>query len=597
MNKTKQYFSIIVASIMLLLLLPCSNTMDIHAATKMTLKSGSSVPANLYIGKSYTLKTNVRNAYFSTSNPKLATIHRTSGKLTLKYPGTIRIYVKSNRNKSIILSKKVRILRRTDYLTTKQSTLTLSAGQSAYIKANKNPSHSTDIVTYVSKNTKIATVTPSSGLVTAHAAGTAKIVAYAKKNATTPNNSSQNKKIVFTIQVYGTMNSVKQSEKNKIELSFNSMPDKLTINDFTVKDLYNQSVGVISVEKSTTNNNVAVLTLNRSITDGRTYVVSFHGNEMSFVASTGEIAKFEITPSVVQTNVPTEIKAIAYDKNGMALDEYIFGKSYSNITFTLYSPYAFSNGKLVLYNSTDVATARIIYRPTTGSTSKTVDSGNITIKAYVDTSNVSSMVNYSISTSSDFTFSPYSTYSTTLPKDTDGYYLHLKILDSTGKEVSDYAQYSVEAASKDMILMDTSLNNYKKYVNVLGLREGTASIIVKGPYNSTITTFDITIMEQLQPTYIIMEKTSLSIHEGSTGYLSYTVKDQMNNICNSTPYVKCLHTTSRNCNADVINSSPGDFYNITDNKIEFITSKCEKGSYTYDVYFNQIHKTVYVTVY
>ena len=147
-----------------------------------------------------------------------------------------------------------------------------------------------------------------------------------------------------------------------------------------------------------------------------------------------------------------------------------------------------------------------------------------------------------------------------------------------------------------MVIMDTSLNNYKRYVNIYGLREGTVTISVKGPYNSTITSFDITVMEELQPTYIIMEKTSLTIRQNSEGSLSYTVKDQMNNVSNATPYVKCLHTTSRTCTAEVVNNSPGSYYNISDGYITFYTSCCEIGTYTYDVYINQAHKTVYITV-
>lgn len=56
----------------------------VHAASKITLKSGAAALSTIYVGKSYTLKVAGSTVKFTSSKKNIATIGLTTGKLKAK---------------------------------------------------------------------------------------------------------------------------------------------------------------------------------------------------------------------------------------------------------------------------------------------------------------------------------------------------------------------------------------------------------------------------------------------------------------------------------------------------------------------------------
>ena len=153
-------------------------TTHLNAAVEALVKADTKVTVTLnkktvtvYKGKTTTLKSNVTGAdalkvTFTSSNPKVAAVNKTTGKVTAKAKGTAVITAKCGDVKATC---KVTVKNPT--LTLNKTAVSVKAGKTTKITAKAAPSGK---VTYKSNNKKIATVS-SNGTIKGIKKGTAKI--------------------------------------------------------------------------------------------------------------------------------------------------------------------------------------------------------------------------------------------------------------------------------------------------------------------------------------------------------------------------------------------------------------------------------------
>ena len=153
-------------------------TTHLNAAVEALVKADTKVTVTLnkktvtvYKGKTTTLKANVTGAdalkvTFTSSNPKVAAVNKTTGKVTAKAKGTVVITAKCGDVKATC---KVTVKNPT--LTLNKTAVSVKAGKTTKITAKAAPSGK---VTYKSNNKKIATVS-SNGTIKGIKKGTAKI--------------------------------------------------------------------------------------------------------------------------------------------------------------------------------------------------------------------------------------------------------------------------------------------------------------------------------------------------------------------------------------------------------------------------------------
>ncbi len=154
---------------------------SIQTAASLTLQKGKSATLGWSITPS---NANNKKVKFSSSNKKVATVN-SKGKISAKKTGTAKITVKSadvcaKATVKVTVKKKVTAVTK---ISLDKTSLSLEKGESSTLKATVSPKEATSKKTYwVSSNTSVATVS-ASGKVTAKAAGTAKITAYATDNS------------------------------------------------------------------------------------------------------------------------------------------------------------------------------------------------------------------------------------------------------------------------------------------------------------------------------------------------------------------------------------------------------------------------------
>ena len=169
----------------------CGKTESIAIAKLKPIIALSATKLPLQLKKSTTvlkvtkMQTGDKVASFTSSNSKIVTVHKTSGKLTAKKVGKAIITVKLKSGKS---AKCVVTVQKTSVKTTKiqvkPSSLKLKKGKKVKLATVLTPLTSQEKVTFTSSNKKIATVS-SRGVVTAKKAGKAKITAKSGKKKVT----------------------------------------------------------------------------------------------------------------------------------------------------------------------------------------------------------------------------------------------------------------------------------------------------------------------------------------------------------------------------------------------------------------------------
>ena len=136
-DEMKNLFKKIALFLALALTITIVDTNAVSAASKITLKSGVAAPASIYTGHSYTLKVAGTSVYFYTNNKSIATIGKTTGKMKVIAPGTVKITAKSRKTGKAVATKSFKVLQRATAITPNQTDLYLGAvGETAKLSAS-----------------------------------------------------------------------------------------------------------------------------------------------------------------------------------------------------------------------------------------------------------------------------------------------------------------------------------------------------------------------------------------------------------------------------------------------------------------------------
>ncbi len=590
----------IAAFLLILTLITPYLGIQIDAAAKFTLKSGKAVSSILYANSAYTLKVGNQKVYYYSSNKSLISVNKTSGKLTVKEPGKCTITAKSRTTNRTICKKTFTIRRRSDYIYSTTKNLTMVTGDTKKVSVKKSPSNSTDVIRFKSNNTKVATVSATTGKITAVGPGTTNIVAYSKASASTSYSSSSNRTFKFKVKVYSGMSSAKQIEKNQVEITFAATPATLTPTDFTITSKSGRKVTASYV---TVTGKKAVLILNQNLTDGDVYTIKYRSSSCKFTASDGIIKKFVISPTQIPINTETLITAQAYDANGILIDEYIYGNTYSNITFTVSSTYLTSDKKINFPTAKSTATARIKSTKTVnGLTTTIADSGNVTITSY-DPELVSAQFRCHITNSATYTFTDTSVCKSIVPNESTDYNAFINIINSYQKEISDYSKYHVESSNTSVLIVtDGNLSNSKKYASLLPVKQGTAYLYVKDTDNTTVHTFSVTVSAPATLTTLRASTSSINLVNTQTTAqdVTITATDQygnsMDQIVSGCLAIECTATTAVGVSADYVNAFSSSFYKLSYPTLTFYGTNLWPGRYTYKLQYENKYTYIYVVI-
>lgn len=574
---------------------------NIDAAAKFTLKNGTSVPSILYANTSYTLKVGSQKVYYSTSNSSILTADKTSGKLLVKEPGKVTVTARSRYSGRTVCKKTFTVKRRSDYIYSNTKALTMVTGDTKKLTIKKSPSNSTDVLRFQSNNPKVATVSAITGKVTAVGAGTTNIVVYSKALDTTSISNSSNRTLKIKVKVYSGVTTAKQVELNQLEVTFSSKPAAMTPGEISLVSSAGRKVTASNVSL---NGRTALITLNQNLMDGKVYTLSYRSSSCKFTASDGVIKKFEISPVKVPINRETAVTAQAYDKNGILLGEYTYGNTYSNITFTVTSSYLTTNKHLNFTSANGIATARIIYKTTVNGISTTIaDSGSVTITSY-DPDLVSAKFYCNITNDAAFNFGNTPTNRLFVPSESTDYRAFIKIVNSSGKEISNYAGFSVESANSSILAVyDNQLDSSHKYAMLLPVNRGSTYLYLKDKNNTIVCSFLVTVSSKSTLSSLSLSKSSVNLtnlQSSSSETITVTCTDQYNNsmieYLRSNYSFECVNTTANGIDAAYVNSLNSEFYTINFPSITFKGYQLPPGRYTYRLTSNTRIAYIYVTI-
>lgn len=188
MNFSKRFLHTTLCMILILIFL-CPTAL---AAPKLVLADGSAIPTIMPCNSTYTIKdSSSTDVYFKSSDKSIATIGRTSGKLTTLNPGTVTIY---SYNKSTDTSRAkltISVKKRAETIKLNYSKIYFATEyQSSYgsdfapaLTAELGPSDTTDTVRYFSDDSETIGVVRSSGKVLPKKSGSVVITAYSLLHA------------------------------------------------------------------------------------------------------------------------------------------------------------------------------------------------------------------------------------------------------------------------------------------------------------------------------------------------------------------------------------------------------------------------------
>ncbi len=614
---TKLRILVLMAFVFLLPLYIGSHT--VHAAS-ITRSSGRKITNTIYINNSYKLKVPGYSVYFYSANTSVADVHKNSGKLVLKIPGKVTITARSRWTGNLIAKKTFTVRRRTDYLTVASKKVTMVTGQTKTLSVTKNPSFSSDVLYYKSSDTSIASVNHFTGKVTAKSAGTATITVYSKCSNKTPLSSKHMRKITLSLTVNSSITAAKQTSVDQITVTFQSAPTNLETSDFKVQTAGGKSIGISSISyDASSSSKTAVLTLAQQLTDGQNYKVCYFSTSRTFSVTDGIIKSFIIQPKSVTIDSEATITASGYDKNGMLLDTYTYGNTYSNITFTVTSSYLTTNKTLKFTAKNQYAQARIIaYNTVNGVKKTTADSGYTVISSFDDTAaNTSYICNITNNPNYTFPTTQTSEYNLSLPVGSYDYRAYFHMMNNKiGSEIKDYSIYHVESSNNSILSAGGYLSNTQKYVSLFPVKVGTAYLQIKDSSNTIVHTFTVTVTAALKPTTLNLTSYNVSVsNSAADAYaVGITVLDQNNaempsytNVTKTTVNgytqvtsnytVTCTNTTASGISSYMVNGDTSQkYFSMDSGCVIFNSYQVQPGIYYYTITAGGLSKSVTVTV-
>ena len=444
-------------------------------------------------------------------------------------------------------------------------------------------------VTYTSSDSAIATV-DTTGKVTPVKVGKVTITAATDKASTTAEVEVKN-------YALGT---VSQTKLTELTATVAGNTKNLKPTDFVVKNETTNVVYPVSkVSVDSKDASKVTLTLFSEAKDAATYDVTLDEITKTFVASDGKVASVALNTVTVPYATATEIGLVSKDANGVIIDEAAYTKQdASKYDFTLTTNNGYVNGtKLYLNKIGDTATAEITYKSgkydQNGKAEGNVTSGKLTITA-VDQSAIN---NFDVRIdASNKSYDKAKDEKKIAAKDTKTAYFMIKNAD--GKEISDYSKYSVVSSDPTTLMVATNSNINAKSVNVTGVKEGTAYLLIKKD-DKVVGSVAVTVVAEKAVATLELDKYNVTLSNkiGRSVDVNVTLKDQygndMTNDYATGINVECLAKPSK--------AAGNHFSGDRTKKITFTAGDVE-GNYTFKISYKNndgkeiVAKTVSVAV-
>ena len=444
-------------------------------------------------------------------------------------------------------------------------------------------------VTYTSSDSAIATV-DTTGKVTPVKTGKVTITAATDKASTTAEVEVKN-------YALGT---VSQTKLTELTATVAGNTKNLKPTDFVVKNETTNVVYPVSkVSVDSKDASKVTLTLFSEAKDAATYDVTLDEITKTFVASDGKVASVALNTVTVPYATETEIGLVSKDANGVIIDEAAYTKQdASKYDFTLTTNNGYVNGtKLYLNKIGDTATAEITYKSgkydQNGKAEGNVTSGKLTITA-VDQSAIN---NFDVRIdASNKSYDKAKDEKKIAAKDTKTAYFMIKNAD--GKEISDYSKYSVVSSDPTTLMVATNSNINAKSVNVTGVKEGTAYLLIKKD-DKVVGSVAVTVVAEKAVATLELDKYNVTLSNkiGRSVDVNVTLKDQygndMTNAYAAGINVECLAKPSK--------AAGNHFSGDRTKKITFTAGDVE-GNYTFKISYKNndgkeiVAKTVSVAV-
>lgn len=448
-------------------------------------------------------------------------------------------------------------------------------------------------VTYKSSDDTIATV-DENGTVKAVKAGDVTITA----------TSDYGKTVESKIAVKNyVLQSATQKTATTVEAVVLGNTKDLKKSDFVVTNTATKAVVAIDkVEVDSKDATKVTITTFAKMTDGKTYSVALDGVEKEFTATDGKVASLEVTPLQIPSGTAKKIEMVAKDAAGVVVYQAGYNETSSDYSFTIETKTGYTQGNtLYLPKTGDTAIAKVTKHSfkydTTGKEIETIESGEITITA-VDPASVSG---FQVRIADDNTKKFDDVKANTQIPVGGNKVAMFKITDANNEEVGNY-NYSVSSSDATVMQITGNLSGSAvgTGLNIYGLKEGSAYILVKDNNGNVVASLPITVVAAAKPTTLTLDKTALTVSKatGANEIVSVTatIKDQYGNdygIGENNVSVECTAKPSAATASTALTGTPSG------KTVSFAGSGKEKGSYVFKVTYKEGNNTTtpaYVTV-
>jgi hypothetical protein len=324
--------------------------------------------------------------------------------------------------------------------------------------------------------------------------------------------------------------------------------------DFTmVRDSDNQNIQVKSAVLDSTDKTKVTLTVYNSLTDAKTYTVTYTASDEAKTQSTaqvtvtdGVVADVDITPTQITVNTAKVIYYRTLDANGVVINKQKIGNPESKVTVswddTFHGTLTTATSELTLYSVGDTAVFKVTYNPgsyDTNGNAQGVITKEFTVTAVEDAS-VISQYEYTVATEKPFSWSSSSTvHSVALDDSTKTNterYAYFRITNDEGEDVTSTCGYSVESADNTIVVADGkvkegALDTTDTGILITPVRQGTTYLLVRDKDDKVVATLPIEVKAKRVLTKLQFSSASVTISTGASfdaakGYVDVTALDQ-----------------------------------------------------------------------
>lgn len=343
------------------------------------------------------------------------------------------------------------------------------------------------------------------------------------------------------------ISSVKQDTFTEFTVTMSKALETAAAADFgMVRDDDNQVITVRSAALDATDKTKVKLTVYTSLTDAKTYTVTYTASDAAKTQSTakvtvtdGTVADVALTPLEITANKETVIKYQTLDATGVIVSEGLASKATGNVSVTwdsLLGTMDESSSKYILYNVGDTAKFTVTYNtfkydPTTGAQIGVITK-DFTVTAVKDAS-VISQYTYTVAAERPFDWSKVTPKQTVALEDTDreAYFL---IKDSKGNNVTATCGYTVESSDNSIVVADGLVTG----TDLRPVAKGSAYLMIKDADGKVVHTLPITVGDKRTLSTFKLSAGTVNVVSGAAfddnvvtkaalcGYTDVVAKDQ-----------------------------------------------------------------------